>query len=634
MSWQSAWLVLLLVAARFLLRRQIAPAMLFAGWLVVAVMLLMPLRLPVPWDPLGLGRTAKMRTPMTAPTVVIQEEVAPNMMKPAWPIQALGPVDAEAAARFRAEAVNFDVFDVSVSTTRNFIGDLALVWLAGMAVLLSLRAVALLRFHGRLQGTRLPVDGVLEQAVRESCAELGLTQMPAVVVTPMVGTPALCGLFRPRLLFPAGFSARLTAEELRWVVRHELGHLQRRDLPAQALLQLACAVHWFNPLVWLAAKLARHDCELACDDHVLRRARAEDGADYGRTLIRVLGRTVGRNRLPAAVGIVEGRRQLMKRITWISDYRPQSRWHQIVGAGLLLGVTFIGATRAAYTETAKPIATRTQSALVSAPVRIPVGEAEPGQSTAVAFPMSAEQQAARAARQAEIEAWERDVAFELCGIGRVGGVPVALIAVNGNLVAAVRGSRLVNFFVLQVDVESSQVSIGKEGWTTRVLTLTERNPIQLPEVNDRTLEFLISKEGVKRMNEHRSMSPELSMVWDELSREGQAKVLISYLLRGWVVGSITMPSGGTGYASRLYAQQISQRSGEARDRFLASLTAEQRDEYGSLIQEPIRLTDSPDVRERALAAHRAAEARRAQVVAGLTPTQRELYDEWQSWSGR
>jgi len=50
--------------------------------------------------------------------------------------------------------------------------------------------------------------------------------------TEAVDAPALCGWFRPRLLLPVGFAAKLTDRELRFVVRHELAHWVRRDLPA------------------------------------------------------------------------------------------------------------------------------------------------------------------------------------------------------------------------------------------------------------------------------------------------------------------------------------------------------------------------------------------------------------------
>src|SRR5207248_1350345 len=101
-------------------------------------------------------------------------------------------------------------------------------------------------------------------------------------------------------LLPPGLAAQLTADELRHVVRHELGHWRRRDLLAQALLQTAVAVHWFNPLAWVAARLARADCELACDEFVLRRESPTGASAYGATLLKVLGVVRGRRR-PVAV---------------------------------------------------------------------------------------------------------------------------------------------------------------------------------------------------------------------------------------------------------------------------------------------------------------------------------------------
>jgi len=70
--------------------------------------------------------------------------------------------------------------------------------------------------------------------------------------------------------------------ECRWIVMaHELTHVKRRDCLMQALAQLACAVYWFNPLVWFAAWRLRVERELACDDHVLEAgAKASDYASH------------------------------------------------------------------------------------------------------------------------------------------------------------------------------------------------------------------------------------------------------------------------------------------------------------------------------------------------------------------
>lgn len=80
--------------------------------------------------------------------------------------------------------------------------------------------------------------------------------------------PMVCGLWRPVIVLPAD-SAAWPEERLESVLRHERMHIARRDTIAQALAQLACALYWPQPLVWLAAAAMRNACEQACDDGVL-----------------------------------------------------------------------------------------------------------------------------------------------------------------------------------------------------------------------------------------------------------------------------------------------------------------------------------------------------------------------------
>jgi beta-lactamase regulating signal transducer with metallopeptidase domain len=68
-----------------------------------------------------------------------------------------------------------------------------------------------------------------------------------------ISMPFACGLWSTSILLPAS-SADWTAERREVVLLHEFAHAARRDASARFLGQIACALHWFNPLAWLAAK--------------------------------------------------------------------------------------------------------------------------------------------------------------------------------------------------------------------------------------------------------------------------------------------------------------------------------------------------------------------------------------------
>jgi beta-lactamase regulating signal transducer with metallopeptidase domain len=78
-----------------------------------------------------------------------------------------------------------------------------------------------------------------------------------------IGSPMTVGILRPRILIPTH------VEQLHAVLLHERGHIARRDLLVQLVAQIACAMYWWNPLVWIAAARLRIEREHACDDLVI-----------------------------------------------------------------------------------------------------------------------------------------------------------------------------------------------------------------------------------------------------------------------------------------------------------------------------------------------------------------------------
>jgi TonB family protein len=99
-----------------------------------------------------------------------------------------------------------------------------------------------------------------------------------------VSVPLASGLFRPKVTLP-----RKADEWPDWqreaAIRHENAHIERRDLQANLVANLACAIYWFHPLVWFLAARMRGEQEAACDDAVLQ--SGFDAASYAEALLAV-----------------------------------------------------------------------------------------------------------------------------------------------------------------------------------------------------------------------------------------------------------------------------------------------------------------------------------------------------------
>jgi beta-lactamase regulating signal transducer with metallopeptidase domain len=219
------------------------------------------------------------------------------------------------------------------------------IWIVGATLLVLRVVIAHVLLTRRLRGSPSVERDIL--TLLDDCRrELSVSTRVNVIATDAVGGPALFGFVRPKLLIPPGMLRDLSTSDLRFVFLHELAHLKRRDTLINIPLTLAAALHWFNPLVWFALSRCRTERELACDAMVLEVTDGTAQESYGHTMLRLaeaLCTTRGRRRaMPAALGILETRSQLTRRITMISAFRRgassrSSRW-SVLPAVLLVGV--------------------------------------------------------------------------------------------------------------------------------------------------------------------------------------------------------------------------------------------------------------------------------------------------------
>ena len=107
-----------------------------------------------------------------------------------------------------------------------------------------------------------------------------------VLASPYVTGPAATGLLVRRIFVPMSFEHHLTPEEQRLALAHEALHHRRGDLWASAAAIILLAMHWFNPIAYLAHRAFRRDLEAACDATLLRQCGTAVRERYARTILR------------------------------------------------------------------------------------------------------------------------------------------------------------------------------------------------------------------------------------------------------------------------------------------------------------------------------------------------------------
>lgn len=231
-----------------------------------------------------------------------------------------------------------------------------IVWLVGTLVVMlrnALAHVGLIRWVRRAQQDLSPAWAA---TLRQVASDAALRRPLRVLESDHTTSPCTFGLVRPVILLPAA-GADWPEAQRRFTLLHELAHVRRLDYLATQIASLACAVHWYNPLVWFAAVQARKLQEQACDDVVLNAGGTP--SDYAQFLVGIAG---GMQRLwpafPAAIGMVQ-RSQLHGRVTAILDVSmtrlPLSRLAFVAALAPLACLTFLLATLSAA---AAPVAIR------------------------------------------------------------------------------------------------------------------------------------------------------------------------------------------------------------------------------------------------------------------------------------
>lgn len=259
-------------------------------------------------------------------------------LTPAWRVQL--PVPEEAVSRMAAPLPVIErapeappppaapVPDEQPTVAEPYLSDLpwrALVlslWLTGSLAVLAPLAVSLLRVRWQRRRARPVSDAAWIEVLDGARAGLRLRREVELVEGGEAAMPMTWGWRRPVVLLPAG-SCSWPASRRRAVLLHELAHVARGDYLTQLVSELARALHWWNPLVWMAARKLRLESEHACDDQVL--TAGAKPSDYAGDLLDI-ARSLRALRATAPAGLAMARpSELTGRLLAVLDPRRNRR---------------------------------------------------------------------------------------------------------------------------------------------------------------------------------------------------------------------------------------------------------------------------------------------------------------------
>ena len=292
LSISASWLILAVLVLRVVLKKApkwVMPLL----WGVVALRLVCLFSIESALSLIPSAETIPSEIVTETREPVLYEQATLDIVtNPTLPSAAEVPVGV---SRQQAQ-VDFNIYSV--------------LWLAGMAALLVHALVSAGKLKRKLATAILLRDNIYESE--------------------FVDSPFVFGVVKPNIYLPMHMDEGTAA----YVIAHEHAHLARRDHWWKVLGYLVLALHWFNPLVWVAYILFCRDIELACDEKVVRGLDGAARADYSQALLSC----AAPKRAVAACPLAFGEGNIKTRVKSALHYRKPAFW---VAAAAVLAVVIV-----------------------------------------------------------------------------------------------------------------------------------------------------------------------------------------------------------------------------------------------------------------------------------------------------
>ena len=218
-------------------------------------------------------------------------------------------------------------------------------WLVIAAILFILKVTSYHSFVGHIKAGRKKITDPEMLSIYQEISKLtGIKKPLPLYQNELISTPMLMGVIRPFVVLP---DLNVSRNATHHIFRHELTHYKRLDIFYKWLVQIAVCLHWFNPIVYLISREINKNCELACDEAIIKRMDKKEKYDYGDTLLATINPDGGHTNTVISITLNEDAKLLKERLGAIMNFHKKSAFISILTliltVGIFCGVTFIGA---------------------------------------------------------------------------------------------------------------------------------------------------------------------------------------------------------------------------------------------------------------------------------------------------
>lgn len=248
--WQSTLFLLLIFVIIAILRGATAKSR-YTVWLVASTKFAMPLSVFV-----TLGQWLNLNTFFPYATAV-EASISRN-------VNLVGIASQE--------SVSTGIISITETATKHneIYCLLTLLWVVGCLSLIALWWRQSQLFKASLGCKNMPTSEREIDLLNDAQARFGLTTRVNLIISDSILEPIVLGVWRPAIIIPTGLSQKLTDDELKMVMMHELSHIARRDNLIGIMQMALCCLLWFHPFIWLIKRKLLEERELACDEAVIR----------------------------------------------------------------------------------------------------------------------------------------------------------------------------------------------------------------------------------------------------------------------------------------------------------------------------------------------------------------------------